>query len=224
MVSVAKVYGGQSAEHRELERRERLLAAGLDLLGSSGFAATTVHAVCAEAGLSQRYFYESFASREALVLAVVRRIYDAMRDAIAATLAGEASPDERLHGQLAAFVGLMLDDPRQGRAALVESAGLEGSQRVRHQALMRFARGLAAQSAAVRGSVPDARDELRATMVVGGLFETMIGVLHGEIAIDRAELVEQLAAFVRTSLGWRAAPVARVAEPRATKPPGTRKR
>src|SRR5258705_353216 len=56
----ARRYAGASADERRDERRARLLAAGLDALGTDGHRATTVRGVCARARLTPRYFYESF--------------------------------------------------------------------------------------------------------------------------------------------------------------------
>jgi AcrR family transcriptional regulator len=66
-------YGGKTATERRDERRERLLDAGLELFGTDGFAAVTIEALCAEAGLNPRYFYEQFATREELLGAVYER-------------------------------------------------------------------------------------------------------------------------------------------------------
>lgn len=62
-------YAGKSASTRERERREKLVAAGIALIGRNGFAATSIDALCAEAGLTKRYFYQSFSSREELLTA-----------------------------------------------------------------------------------------------------------------------------------------------------------
>src|SRR3954468_8883804 len=43
----ARVYGGRSAADRRAERRERLLAAGLELIGNDGYAATSIEKLCA---------------------------------------------------------------------------------------------------------------------------------------------------------------------------------
>src|SRR5262245_10972131 len=55
-------YRGIEAAKRLSARRNQLLAAGLDLLGSEehDIAELTVRGVCRRAGLSARYFYESF--------------------------------------------------------------------------------------------------------------------------------------------------------------------
>lgn len=67
-------YAGKAASARQAERREKLLAAGIKLIGSQGFAATSIDAVCAEAGLTKRYFYESFSNSEALLVEAYRAV------------------------------------------------------------------------------------------------------------------------------------------------------
>ena len=87
------------------------MAAGVTLLGGEGGPALTVRAVCREAGLTERYFYESFSDRDEFV----RAVYDdvctrAMAALMSATTAREAV--ER-------FVALMVDDPVRGRVLLL---------------------------------------------------------------------------------------------------------
>jgi len=61
-------YAGKEASTRQRERKEKLLAAGIKLIGSEGYASTSIDAVCSEAGLTKRYFYESFSNREDLLI------------------------------------------------------------------------------------------------------------------------------------------------------------
>src|SRR5690242_4478130 len=70
MTDAGRVYGGRSERERRADRRARLLAAGLDLFGTDGWTATTIEKLCTAAGVATRSFYEEFASREALLLAV----------------------------------------------------------------------------------------------------------------------------------------------------------
>ncbi|MGB3623045.1 MAG: TetR/AcrR family transcriptional regulator [Ketobacter sp.] len=65
-----RTYGGLSEEERIQDRRERFLAAGLEIFGTLGIKGATVRALCREAGLTERYFYESFSDTEALFEAV----------------------------------------------------------------------------------------------------------------------------------------------------------
>ncbi|MGH9792076.1 MAG: TetR/AcrR family transcriptional regulator, partial [Candidatus Acidiferrales bacterium] len=54
---------------RSAERRARLIQAGVQVFGTKGFHSATVKQICAEAGLTERYFYESFENLNALFLA-----------------------------------------------------------------------------------------------------------------------------------------------------------
>ncbi|MDP1775656.1 MAG: TetR family transcriptional regulator, partial [Moraxellaceae bacterium] len=47
---IARKYGGKDALARQKERKDKLLAAGIKLIGREGFAATSIDAICAEAG------------------------------------------------------------------------------------------------------------------------------------------------------------------------------
>ena len=62
-------YKGASKLERQAERHEQLIAAGITVIGSDGYQATKVKQVCLQAGLTERYFYESFANKEALLCA-----------------------------------------------------------------------------------------------------------------------------------------------------------
>src|ERR1700759_230258 len=68
----ARPYRGVQAGERLAERRSRLLAAGLDLLGSDrqDISELTVRGVCRRAGLASRYFYESFSDKDEFIGAV----------------------------------------------------------------------------------------------------------------------------------------------------------
>lgn len=65
-----RAYGGRAAQDRVAARRARFIEAGTEVFGTVGFRSATVRGVCAAAGLTDRYFYESFDSLEALLQAV----------------------------------------------------------------------------------------------------------------------------------------------------------
>jgi AcrR family transcriptional regulator len=67
-------YGGVSQEERIAARREKLIEAAERLIERQGPASAAVTAICAEAGLTARYFYESFPNREALLNVVFERV------------------------------------------------------------------------------------------------------------------------------------------------------
>src|SRR5260370_23231648 len=80
-------YGGVSAEQRVAERRERFLAAGLEEFGTRGVLSTGVKDVCRRAGLTDRYFYESFRDGGELFTAVFDRATGHLFEVVATPLA-----------------------------------------------------------------------------------------------------------------------------------------
>lgn len=104
-------WSGVPLEDRQALRRDQLLAAGVQLLGGEGGPAVTVRAVCREAGLTERYFYESFSDRDEFV----RAVYDDVCTRAMSTLTSASTPREAVEQ----FVALMVDDPVRGRVLLL---------------------------------------------------------------------------------------------------------
>jgi len=202
MATASRTYGGVSGQDRRAKRREQLLDAGLELLGTRGWGATTMTAVCAEAGLTERYFYESFRDREELLVAVFDRITAEAAQVVLAAV--EASPREaraRSRSAIAAFVELMTDDPRKGRVAFVEAMGSEALQLRRFRTISTFAALLGEQARDFYGTPAggDRLVELTSFLLVGGLAEALIAWLGGELETTREQLIKDCAdLFVAT--------------------------
>src|SRR6516225_11124270 len=79
----ARPYAGLAMEERVAARRARFIEAGIELFGTQGFRGATVRGVCAAAGLTDRYFYESFESLEALLVAAYRRLLETFAQRLA---------------------------------------------------------------------------------------------------------------------------------------------
>ncbi len=63
-------WSGVPLRDRQALRRSELITAGVTLLGGPEGPSLTVRAVCRAAGLTERYFYESFSDRDEFVRAV----------------------------------------------------------------------------------------------------------------------------------------------------------
>ncbi|AKJ29127.1 TetR/AcrR family transcriptional regulator [Caldimonas brevitalea] len=92
--TVGRAYGGLAPQDRVAARRARFIEAGVELFGTQGFRNTTVRGLCAAARLTDRYFYESFDSLEALLMAVYRTLMAQLRE----RLIGVAMPAEPASG------------------------------------------------------------------------------------------------------------------------------
>jgi AcrR family transcriptional regulator len=92
-------------------RRDELIAAGVACLGSAQGSDLTVRAVCRSAGLTERYFYESFTDRDEFVRAVY--------DDVCARAMGALTTAKTPRDAVEQFVALMVDDPARGRVLLL---------------------------------------------------------------------------------------------------------
>ena len=197
------LYKGLSAAERAAERRARLLEATLSVWADTEVR-TTMTAVCAEAGLSARYFYESFAGLDEALTAVLDGVageIEAVRERAVAE-AGD-DPTARVHAAVSAFVQILVDDPRKGRVAIVEAGGMAQLRHRRTELLRHFAH----LSAEVAGELLDERssdplaDEIAGLVFIGGMAELVTAWLDGALEATPTELVD---AASRSFLGLHA--------------------
>jgi len=193
----ARPYGGRMPDERKSARRAALIEAGLQLLGTQGTQATTVRAVCRQAGLSSRYFYESFANLDELLLAVFDGI---MNRTLGRVMAAMRESDQSVPGLIQAlstsFVEMTLDDPRATRIGFVEAWNSEALMRRRVQTLHGCATALAAAITTLPNhhTADHTAVEVAAFVMVGGLLETILGWLDGALHIDRDTLLRHFSA------------------------------
>jgi AcrR family transcriptional regulator len=115
-------FRGLSPEARSGQRRERLVEAGIEAFGSRGFHAVTVREICAQAQLTERYFYESFRSMEELFAAVYGRVNGELKQATLDALAtAPRDPLALAEAALGVFFRYVRADPRRARILLIES-------------------------------------------------------------------------------------------------------
>lgn len=97
----------------------------MKVFGTTGYRTATVEKVCSEAGLTKRYFYESFSNSEDLLMAAYGRATDAMRENILAGAQAEADSTEQvLRGALTGFFTFVAENPASARIAFVEILGV----------------------------------------------------------------------------------------------------
>jgi AcrR family transcriptional regulator len=189
---VTMPFKGVSADDRRIDRRNRLVGAAFEIAGTEGAGALGVGRVCLAAGLTKRYFYESFASLAELESAVVDHAIAVMSECVDPFRpTGPGGPPQ---AWLEAFVGALVDDECLARVLLAETHGGALSP-FRHQII----------DVAIAGMAPrdlDRQADLRARLVayaqIGTLSELCLAWHQKKLAMDRATLVDVLAdLFVR---------------------------
>jgi len=211
-----RTYAGATADERAAGRRERLIEVGVELLGRDpeDGGGLTVRGACAEAGLTPRYFYESFASVEELTAAVFEHVITGAAAAVAEAIAA-AEPDTaaRSRATVEAFVAFAVDDPRRARILFVEGAANEALREQRAGALRTFAELAAAQGRELYGSPAggEALIETTSYLVAGGMAELLLAWTRGELGSTREQLIAD-AADLLGAVGESAARIAAARE------------
>ncbi|MEZ0052421.1 AcrR family transcriptional regulator [Mycobacterium sp. MAA66] len=195
-----RTYGGRSGIDRIAERRGRFVAAGLELMGTKGIAATTLRGVAALSGVAARYFAESFGSIEELHVAVFDQITNEIESqGMAAIAAAPARPRAQARAALSTVIDLLLDDRRKGQIILIESASSATLGRRRLAEAHHFATliGIVAKNAA-NAELLDI--QLTAQYVLHGVAGALTAVFTGEIDIEREHLVDRLTDLLFTTI------------------------
>jgi AcrR family transcriptional regulator len=191
------VWRGTTAEERVAPRRRKLVQAGFELLGEHGTAGTTVRGVCARAGLSHRYFYESFADLDELMAAVFDEIVgEATRRTLEAIAAAPEKAEAKTRAALDASIRFMASDARRIRIMVGE--GNTGVLVARRSEMVRLTAGLMADQAARFYGIPRDDKLLASTtlMLTGGLFELCVAWSKGRVDLTVDELIEHATLLV----------------------------
>jgi AcrR family transcriptional regulator len=195
---------GVSPEQRVAGRREQVLDAALEVFTAKGFTNSRVRDVCRQAGLTERYFYESFPNKEALLVSLA---YGIVTDLVAAAQPGialvETDIDRAIDVMSHAVVGSLTDDPRRARILFVEVVGvnrtLEDQRRVVIAGLVDVIRAGAAR--AYGDWVRESQDvELIARALIGAAQELLVAYIRDELEMDQEALSVNVGRLFQRSL------------------------
>lgn len=116
-------FRGLSLEQRQAERRARLIEAGLQVYGTQGFFSVTVRDVCAEAKLTERYFYESFKNSEQLFKAIYMQLIEQQQQVVMSAVMQSAglSHAQMIRAGLTVFLRSLQEDPRMARILFIDA-------------------------------------------------------------------------------------------------------
>jgi len=172
MSETGRVYTGRSPAERDADRKQRLLAAGLELFGTDGYVTTPVERLCSAASVSTRHFYQLFANKEDCFLAVYDQVTGASLSRAVDTVARTVGAPirERIAQTFLAYVQPFLADPRAARITFVESivvgASSEEHRQTFREALVSTVE-IEGTAAAERGEIDGRNFRIAALALIG---------------------------------------------------------
>ena len=180
----------QSLADRQYQRYHALLDTGIEMLGDPKAPSVTVRAVCRTAGLTERYFYESFTDRDTFIRAVYGHVGELARAAIAG-----AVPATSPEAPVRAFVELVLDQPSVGRVLLLapmSESAISGSG-------LALAPTFVSLVEAQLTELSEDDRHLVAVGVVGALTALFVGYLDGTVRTPREKFVAHCVRLVSSA-------------------------
>nr|WP_198428871.1 TetR/AcrR family transcriptional regulator [Nocardia bovistercoris] len=167
-----------------------MLEAALNLIGESGAAGVTMRAVCRRANLTDRYFYESFTSRDELLDVLYRQVAAEFLEPMTAFAdADEPSRDRALATTL---VDKVLEDPRKSRLFLVEPYSSTGLGATTIAVMPAFTRLI--QDHLFAGIEDPVRRRLAAVTMASGNAGMFSAWLSGSLRATRDQIVDHCVA------------------------------
>lgn len=187
-------YGGKTGGERVAERRAQLVDATIAVLSASGEAHATMTAICAAAGLTERYFYESFASLDDAKLAALDSVCEEILALATATVQEtvDESPEARVHAVMEAFVRWVSDDRAKAGVAVIQASANPRMRARRSELLAVFAEFVAGEAAELYGDEawPMDRARVHGLVYIAGFAELVASWLSGDVKLTGDELVE----------------------------------
>ena len=194
-----RVYAKKNAEDRVLERRERLLQAALELFATQGYANTTIEALCSEAKVTTRHFYQVFAGREELLLALYDQIVNELSvGLLTAMLSEHQNLQEKMQQVIQALVSQYLQDKRRAQVGVLEVVGASRSvEQPRREAIHTIGgqRDAFMNAIAAQYQLPKRNYHWMAIAIVGGINELMAEWLVNQ-TLTLQQLSDEIVAII----------------------------
>lgn len=188
-----RLYRGISPLERRAGRRERLLEAGLELFGTAGYADSSIRAVCAQASLNSRYFYESFSGREDLLFCVYERVVSELAAGVLQATGAEETIAGQAEAGLRASWAILAEDPRKAKVLAVEVVGVsERLERLRRDNRHAFAEILMKNASLITGGAVKLRMDptLTSRSLMGAVIDLQVDWINGDIDATVEEIIE----------------------------------
>jgi AcrR family transcriptional regulator len=183
--------------------KREILRSALKLFSRQGLAATSIRDIAEESGYTNPALYKHFVSKDELALQLFETCHVRVWSTCASALAGAHGFDEKLDAFLAAWLGLLDDEP-EALAFLADSARVlwpRSSAAVRRNTMIGLARSLVLEATQVRTTGRGIDPDAAAAAVQGTLSELGRMIQVGAVTGPARRWQSQLVTLFRRSLG-----------------------
>jgi AcrR family transcriptional regulator len=197
-VSRSGVWGGRTAEQRQVERRTRMISAAINIWSSEGWPAVSMRRICAETSVNDRYFYEEFGDKDGLLAAA----WETVRDDVLGVLRQayevwgvHPSAEEMTHQVATALLDWMTLNPTFSRILLSRD---ESSQALKVLHRNAFHQAVDMVLDVARPRMKSGFDEeglkMDAVAAIGGFIELLRSWQSGYLDVDAHRIAEHASA------------------------------
>ena len=185
------------------QQRVALVHAAAELLADEGYAACSVAAVAARAGIAAGTVYKHFDSKAELVAEVFRTVVSREVNAVRHAVEAEADVAGRVAAVVETFAGRALKSPRLAYALLTEPVDPAVDElRLEFRIAFRDIAAGAIADGVRRGDLPPQNADVVAAALVGAIGEALGGPLAaGGDTVNTADTIPTLIQFAHRAIG-----------------------
>jgi AcrR family transcriptional regulator len=193
------------------DERAAIMRAAYIRLTQPDVATVGVNDILESAGLSTRAFYRHFASKDDLLLALLRRESDQLSTRLAAAVSTAASPEEALTALISSMLEITARPRLRQRAQVLGSEHVQrargsGAERRRFQAAQEAAVAEILVRGRAQGGFPWAAPESDAKQICAALRQAFDDQVTGAATVTADEAAAQVSSFALRALGSRRPP------------------
>lgn len=188
--SALRAYAGEGGDRRVARRRAALIDAALESLGGTGGGSITVRGVCKSAGLTARYFYESFDSVDQLVAEAFDGVIAEITENAVAAFAEGAGSEDKVRRGVTAIIEVVDGDRRKGRLLFSPNLLSPTLAQRRLDSTEAFALLTVESASQVFGGNPNPARVASAHFIVGGFGRALAAWLDGHVHLTRDALID----------------------------------
>ncbi len=170
--------------------------AGIQIFGTDGYAGSRITDICKLARVTARNFYDHFASREALLMAVYDEIITEVRDAwVEAMDAAPKEPLAQFRAGITAFATTMAADERRLRINFVEAVGATPDVEKRRRLAIDMFRELSierVEALVELGRIPKGHTRLTYSPLIGAIQESLVDWVNREDRPPLSDVIDEL--------------------------------